>query len=38
VSHTPSSPFSTGSVGATSCIQGRLLISNRTRTAGTRLL
>jgi hypothetical protein len=27
VSHTPSSPSSTGSVGGTSCIQGRLLVS-----------
>jgi hypothetical protein len=35
VSHTPSLPSSTGSVGGTSCIQGRLLISNRTCTAGT---
>jgi hypothetical protein len=38
VSHMPSSPSSTGSVGGTSCIQGRLLISERTRTTGTRLL
>jgi hypothetical protein len=34
VSYTPSSPSSTGSVGGTSCIKGRLLISNGTRTMG----
>jgi hypothetical protein len=38
VSHTPSSPSSTGSAGGTSCIQGRLLVSRCTRTMGTRLL
>jgi hypothetical protein len=38
VSHTPSSPSSTGSAGGTSCIQGRPLVSKRTRTTGTRLL
>jgi hypothetical protein len=38
VSHPPSSPSSTGSAGGTSCIQGRLLISKRTCTMGTRLL
>jgi hypothetical protein len=38
VSHPPSLPSSTGSAGGTSYIQGRLLISKRTRTMGTRLL
>jgi hypothetical protein len=38
VSHMPSSPSSTGSVGGTSCIQGRLLISKDIHTMGTRLL
>jgi hypothetical protein len=38
VSHTPSSPSSTGSAGGTSCIQGRPLVSKSTRTTGTRLL
>jgi hypothetical protein len=38
VSYSPSSPSSTGSSGGTSCIQGRLLISKRTRTMRTRLL
>jgi hypothetical protein len=37
VSHPPSSPSSMGSAGGTSCIQGRLLFSKRTRTMGTRL-
>jgi hypothetical protein len=37
VSHPPSSPSSTGSAGGTSYIQGRLLISKRTRTMGTRV-
>jgi hypothetical protein len=38
VSHTPSSPSSTGSAGGTSCIQGKLLIGKGTRAMGTRLL
>jgi hypothetical protein len=37
VPHSPSTPSSTGSVGGTSCIQGRLLINKCTRTTGTRL-
>jgi hypothetical protein len=37
VSHSPSSPSSTGSVGGTSCIQGRPVISKCTCMTGTRL-
>jgi hypothetical protein len=38
VSHTPSSPSSTGSAGGTSCIQRKTTRQQSTRTTGTRLL